>query len=472
MSTTALWTDTDGMTPRIDVSASRAAHAMSEPVTGGGAATRPGATTGAEPEGLRSRLERATSMLAEITTSLEPGTIAGPDALILFRQFGRIERLASGAKTLLAGRIDESGAWRLSGRRGAAECIADEDGVSTGQAQAMIKTGRALDSLPDVADAVRKGELSDVQAQLVANTAKNAPDHQLELLDKAAKGSLPDLKERCRQVDAARSARDHLARARRIHAERHFRSWTDHEGAFCFSGRALPEVGSKLRSVIDAEVARRREAEQCADITLLDPEPQPDGTRLDPEPSERSTYGARCLDALVALVCGEDVADASRPGPPSVVVRVDLEALRRGELQPGEICHAEGAGPLPVPTVQALLSDAMLRLIFMECGRIVAVSTQTRTIPSALRAALVERDPVCVVPGCNVRNGLEIDHVVPFAYGGPTSLENLARLCHWHHYLKTYEGWRLHRVGDDPTETTIEWRFVRAAESYPARGSP
>jgi hypothetical protein len=48
-----------------------------------------------------------------------------------------------------------------------------------------------------------------------------------------------------------------------------------------------------------------------------------------------------------------------------------------------------------------------------------------------------------VIPGCSERKGLEIDHLVPFAEGGPTSLANLARACHFHHYLKTHHGWVL-----------------------------
>ena len=48
-----------------------------------------------------------------------------------------------------------------------------------------------------------------------------------------------------------------------------------------------------------------------------------------------------------------------------------------------------------------------------------------------------------MVPGCDVRRGLEIDHVVPFALGGPSTADNLVRLCHWHHRLKTHHGYRL-----------------------------
>jgi len=40
--------------------------------------------------------------------------------------------------------------------------------------------------------------------------------------------------------------------------------------------------------------------------------------------------------------------------------------------------------------------------------------------------------------------GLEIDHwQTAYADGGPTALPNLARLCHFHHTMKTYRGFEL-----------------------------
>jgi 5-methylcytosine-specific restriction endonuclease McrA len=86
-----------------------------------------------------------------------------------------------------------------------------------------------------------------------------------------------------------------------------------------------------------------------------------------------------------------------------------------------------------------------------------AVAHPGRTISATVRTALQDRDPTCVVSGCDVRQDLEIDHVVPFTPTGPTELENLARLCRWHHYLKTHCDYRLvgghgnwSLVGPDP----------------------
>ncbi|MGH2727170.1 MAG: HNH endonuclease signature motif containing protein [Actinomycetota bacterium] len=66
-----------------------------------------------------------------------------------------------------------------------------------------------------------------------------------------------------------------------------------------------------------------------------------------------------------------------------------------------------------------------------------------RTVPARLRTALESRDQTCAVPDCDVSESLEIDHIVPLAEDGPTRLENLVRLCRYHHAMKTFRGWRL-----------------------------
>ena len=154
-------------------------------------------------------------------------------------------------------------------------------------------------------------------------------------------------------------------------------------------------------------------------------------------------------------------------GPPtcSVIVRVDRDALLRGHTEGDECCEIDNQGPIPVAMARDLANDSFLRIVFHEAGDIRAVCHLGRTINQQLRTALVFRDSTCVVPGCGTSFGLEIDHIVPFAEGGPTTLDNLALLCHHHHFLKTYEGWVLSSEGTGP-KGTPRWRF----EPQPAFG--
>ena len=115
-------------------------------------------------------------------------------------------------------------------------------------------------------------------------------------------------------------------------------------------------------------------------------------------------------------------------------------------------------GPIPVAMARDLINNSFLRVVFHRAGDIRAVSHLGRTINQVLRTALVFRDRTCVVPGCGTSYGLEIDHIVPFAEGGPTTLDNLALLCHHHHFLKTYESWTLSKDRIEPSGA-INWRF-------------
>ena len=64
-----------------------------------------------------------------------------------------------------------------------------------------------------------------------------------------------------------------------------------------------------------------------------------------------------------------------------------------------------------------------------------------RNIRAHQRTALEARDPKCIVPGCEMRRGLQIDHHGPYVETRYTSVESLARLCQWHHYLKSHCGY-------------------------------
>ena len=135
------------------------------------------------------------------------------------------------------------------------------------------------------------------------------------------------------------------------------------------------------------------------------------------------------------------------PGPRAVItIRVDADALRRGMTEGDEVCEIPGVGPIPVAMALELANDAFLKVLVTDGTDILSVAHAGRTIPARLRTALEERDLVCRVPHCDMRFGLEIDHRIPFAQGGPTNLENLVRICAWHHRQKTYDGYQLVEV--------------------------
>ena len=134
---------------------------------------------------------------------------------------------------------------------------------------------------------------------------------------------------------------------------------------------------------------------------------------------------------------------------------VDLDALRRGYTAPGETCEISGIGPVPVEMARDMMRDALLRLVVTGTD-VTVVSTVTRHVPAAVRAALLARDRGrCIVPGCGATRGLQMDHAfVDYARGGPTRLTNLDLLCGPHHFAKTHLGWTL------GWDETTGWSFT------------
>jgi hypothetical protein len=141
---------------------------------------------------------------------------------------------------------------------------------------------------------------------------------------------------------------------------------------------------------------------------------------------------------------------------------VDLEAFHRGCLLPGERCEIPGVGPVPLVVVERYLGSAWAKLVITKGRDIRTICHLGRTINSHLRSALEVRDPVCVVPGCNASLNLEIDHIVAVNDHGPTCLDNLVRLCPYHHDQKTYDGYTI-------THTDGHWHWHPPANDPPRR---
>ena len=115
--------------------------------------------------------------------------------------------------------------------------------------------------------------------------------------------------------------------------------------------------------------------------------------------------------------------------------------------QPGQSVLEDGAR-VSAETSRRLACDAS-RVVMRhdEAGNMVEIGARTRTIPPALRRALHHRDRGCCFPGCEVRVG-QGHHIQHWARGGPTTLSNLALLCHRHHRAVHEEGYQVERKPD------------------------
>ncbi|HVA06895.1 MAG TPA: DUF222 domain-containing protein [Acidimicrobiales bacterium] len=381
-------------------------------------------------EELREHLDQ----LVQYVDALDPRRVTGVEAAALLDLAGDMERLGAGLKLLIAPRAAECARWRDQGHRSAASWLAAVTKSSVGEAVATLETASHLVDLPETAAALRGGALSAVQVKAIAAAASADPSSEGELIEAAGYLSVKGLKERARKVEAtaaSRISRDTPGAAVEIHKQRYMRFWTDVQGVFRLCGALTPETGAELLSAVRSRATFAADEARRAGITA---ESQP-------------AYDA---DALVALAVGdhrtETFAGAAggRVRSASILLHVSLEALRRGMLEKGETCEIPGVGPVPLGTAENLMGDAITKLVISNGVDVSTVCHLGRTVPIYVRTALEARDPVCVVPACENSLSLEIDHwKIPFAQGGPSELWNLARLCSFHHRLKTYEGFEL-----------------------------
>jgi hypothetical protein len=150
-------------------------------------------------------------------------------------------------------------------------------------------------------------------------------------------------------------------------------------------------------------------------------------------------------DALVTLAehflatCGEKADFRGLKGSErcQVMLHVDINTLRQrsGEDCDGEQhCHLDEKPWVSAQTARRLSCDASLVTVLEdENGQVLNIGRRARTVPASLRRALDVRDKTCRFPGCCESRTVESHHIEHWADGGETSLENLAKLCKFHH---------------------------------------
>ena len=386
---------------------------------------------------MNDKIRRGSALLEEGLADFDPRTMTGEDAAKMVHLLSGVERIVVAAKALSARRVEETRLHRRQGHRDAAHWLASETGESAADAAGLLAAARQMEKLPKIEEAFKTGRLSAAKARQVAGAATCDPSKQDALLNAADKQSLGELRNTCDRVRRqATSEEDEATRYESMRRRRYLRDVTESDGAVRFDGRVCPDDGAKLR----AELMRR--------ARRLAAEARREGRR-----ERLECYMA---DALMELVSG---ANSGTGTGPEVHVTVEATALLRGYSKSGETCSIAGVGQVPVATARKLLGEGFLSILVTKGADVSTVAHAGRAVPSDVDTALNARDKVCCVPGCEVTEYLERDHrVLPFIDGGTTALSNLARLCKFHHYLRTYKGWRLE---GEPGE----WRWAGPGSS-------
>ena len=219
-----------------------------------------------------------------------------------------------------------------------------------------------------------------------------------------------------RRVDRIDAAEDE----RRRHASRHLDAWVDEDGMLVVRGRLSPEAGAVVQRALEAAADRLyHESEDKSEVSA----------------------GQRRADALGLLAESALAGDLDRGTAGDryqVVLHVD-ETVLGDDAEDGQSALEDGVH-VPAETARRMACDASR--VVMRHGRdgtVLDVGRKTRTIPPAIRRALVARGRTCRFPGCGCRH-CDAHHVRHWAAGGATRLDNLLLLCRRHHRAVHEEG--------------------------------
>ena len=306
--------------------------------------------------------------------------------------------------------------WKAYHFNNCAEWLNMKCGLCPGTAREKLRVANALFNLPLTAGAFKSGELSYSKARALTRIA--TPRTERGLLDYAIPATARQVDDHCRQlrnVQRELSTRD----AERLHRARYLSHSLHGDGSATISVELPRESGELVFRALEMALAAIGTSDEVGD-----------------DASEETLF-ARQADALVEMARGYMAGGREKSSCTAdhyqVVVHVDEKALRGA---PEESSKSD----LPIETVRRLCCDSAVVVVDEDGkGSPLNVGRKHRVVQPALKRALLARDKYCRYPGCTHKKWLDAHHVMHWADGGETSLDNTILLCSRHHRL-LHEG--------------------------------
>jgi hypothetical protein len=299
---------------------------------------------------------------------------------------------------------------------------------------------------PQVAAAVAEGAISARHAALICRTIAELPEAAMEqagaveaMLAEHARVVNPDqLTVLTRTVRACLDPDGALASER------------DHERRRHATLTALPDGSGRLQVQLTAEATA---VWQTVLGTLSRPTPDVDAS----EPDRRSPGQRRhdaLLDAGQRLLRAGTLPDAGGT-PATVLVTLTVDQL---EARTGVVTTAHG-GLISVRQALQIAAEAdIVPVVVGDAGGVLGYGLSRRTASIGQRRALAARDGGCSFPGCDrPPDWCETHHVIAWADGGRTDIENLTLLCGFHHREHHKRGWSCHMSNGIPHWRPPRW---------------
>jgi hypothetical protein len=340
----------------------------------------------------------------------------------------------------LVAEFDRMKAYERHGLANTAQWLNWQCGIGAVAAREKVRVARALEQLPEIADAFAKGEVSYSKVRAMTRVATSA--NESVLVHVARHGTAAHVEKLVRKYRWTQR-RDAADLAQMQHEQRNVSYFFDMDGTFVLNARMPPEIGRVVSKALELAVESVR----------------PPGKNVSAETPLQIAANAWRADAL-RLIADEFLArhgDEAGARPladrTQVVVHIDQAILseQRAAAEHGKPhrCELEDGPALALDTARRLACDAtIVGIVEGKNGEPLDVGRKTRSIPAAIGRALKARDGGCRYPGCERARFTEGHHVQHWASGGETKLDNLITLCGFHHRLVHEGGYGL-RATDD-----------------------
>ena len=344
-------------------------------------------------------------------------------------------------------RFDEAGGWHEQGAISCAHWLAWRLGWDPATAREKVRVARALGKLPSIDEALRSARLSYAKVRALTRVA--APDTEARLLEMALMATGAQLERLCRgyrgvlEGEKAPKPEERSVRLRQL------------PGGMVKLELVLEpdEADLILRAVERAREVQAREG-QAHEVNEQVPAQRAHAEPGHTPPSSGPTDSVSAETPWPSQADGAvKVAESFLAGNPvtgtggerfQVMIHLDQEALGpdgawTGTLEDGTRVSAE--------TLRRVACDCGLVAVCHD-GEALNIGRRSRSIPPAIRRALMLRDRGCAFPGCTHGRFLHAHHIEHWLHGGNTSLENLVMLCTFHHHLVHEGGWTITAVAD------------------------
>ena len=293
-------------------------------------------------------------------------------------------------------------------------------------AREKVRVAMGLFNLPLCSEAFADGTLSYSKVRALSRVVN--PTNEEALLDYAIDATASQVEDHCRQlrnVQRRVSTRD----ANRIHHAQRLSCSHNDDGSMNISVQLSLEAGELVMKAIEIAMTaadNELEAMHRKDLTDIALEYRDDSEDENLDCS--GDFFKKQADALVRIaqgfLGGGQGKTTSTADHYQLMLHVDGSALFADE---GD---ESGKSDLPIESVRRIACDASIIPLTEDTqGNPLNVGRKHRVVSPSLKRALLGRDKCCRYPGCTHDKWLDGHHVVHWADGGETSLENMLMLC-------------------------------------------